>query len=144
MPNALKLTIVMTLLISIAPVYANEKLWEELQDHAIDLYQAKKHQEAIDTQSKALEIAKETFGKEDIKVAESMDNLAIYCQAAGDDIAAEDLYKKALAILEKKLPPNDHYLAIFMNYVAGFYRKIGKPEEARVLEEKAKKIRAMR
>lgn len=144
MLKALKFIIVTALLVSIAPVYANEKLWEELQDRAIDLYQAKKHQEAVDTQCKALEVAKQTFGAEDIRVAESMDNLAIYSQAVGDNIAAEDLYKKALAILEKKLPPNDHYLAIFMNYVAGFYRKIGKPGEAARLEEKAKKIRAMK
>lgn len=139
-----KLLLVTILILSIGPAFADEVLWDQLQSRAGDLYQQKKYDDAIKLQREALEVAKKTFGEDDNKVAESMDNLAIYLQAVGNNDEAEELYKKALAILEKNLKPNDHYLAIFMNYVAGFYRKIGKTEEAKNLEEKAKKIRAMK
>lgn len=124
--------------------FADEVLWDKLQDRAITLYQEKNYEGAVKLQREALEVAKKTFGPENNKVAESMDNLAIYVQAMGDNAEAEDLYGKALAILEKNLKPNDHYLAIFMNYVAGFYRKIGKEDKAKDLEERARKIRAIK
>lgn len=133
-----------TLLFTSSLLFADEVLWDKLQDRAITLYQEKNYEGAVKLQREALEVAKKTFGPENNKVAESMDNLAIYVQAMGDNAEAEDLYEKALAILEKNLKPNDHYLAIFMNYVAGFYRKIGKDDKAKDLEGRARKIRAMK
>ena len=132
------------LLLSAGPTFADEVLWDQLQSRAGMLYQQKKYDDAIKIQRKALEVAEKTFGAENNKTAESMDGLATYVQAVGNNDEAETLYKKALAILEKNLKPNDHYLAIFMNYVAGFYRKIGNEDEAKRLEERAKKIRAMK
>jgi len=44
--------------------------------------------------------------------------------------------------MEKKLPPDDHYLAIFKDYVSEFYARIGKKDRARELKEDAKAIRA--
>lgn len=144
MTKPVKSMLAIILLLSAGSAFANEVLWDELQSRAGMFYQQKKYTEAVDTQRKALEAAEKTFGAENNKVAESMDNLAVYVQATGNNDEAETLYKKALVILEKNLKPNDHYLAIFMNYVAGFYRKIGKEDEAKKLEEKAKKIRAMK
>lgn len=126
----------------VLPAGADEKIWIELQDRAIDLYQAKQYDEAVATATKALAEAEATFGPEHNNVAESLDNLAIYEQALGRNDIAEDHYLRALAILEKNLPPDDHYLAIFMNYVADFYQKIGKPERAAELRARAKAIRA--
>lgn len=128
-------------LASAVPLRADEKLWDELQDRAITLYQKKDYPNAVATQREALAVAVETFGTGHPNVAESMDNLAIYDQALGNNAEAEELYRKALAILEKNAKPGDHYLAIFMNYVAGFFRKIGKEDEARRLEERARAIR---
>jgi len=120
-----------------------EDVWTGLQDRAIDYYQAKEHEKAVETQQKALEVAEKTFGPEDLKVAESLDNLAIYSQATGDNKGAERYYRKAIAIMEKKLPPNDQYLAIFIDYVGSFLVKIGKKEEGAKLKERASRIRLM-
>jgi len=129
---------------TLIPAYADdkEKLWDDLQERAIDEYQRKEHEEAVRTQAKALKLAEEIFGPEDLKVAESLDNLAIYSQSIGDYAGAEKFYERALAIMEKKLPPSDHYLAIFSEYVAEFYARIGKKDKEKELRERAKKIRA--
>jgi len=141
MAFAVKCVIALVITAMAASLAADEKRWDSLQDEAISLYQQKKYQAAVDTQKLALDEAKATFGDGHMNVAESMDNLAIYYQGLGDNVTAEELYQKALGILEKSLSPNDHYLAIFMNYVAGFYRRIGRPDEAKYLEEKARAIR---
>ncbi|MBP7055228.1 MAG: tetratricopeptide repeat protein [Candidatus Omnitrophica bacterium] len=129
------------ILSSTCHIFADEVLWDKLQDRAAILYQQQKYDEAVKLQREALEVSKKTFGPEDNKVAESMDNLAVYLHATGNNIEAEELYDKALAILEKNLKPNDRYLAIFMNYLASFYRNIGKEDKAKILEERARKIR---
>ena len=133
--------IVLLLLALVSPAYPQERLWDDLQEQAITFYQRKQHYNAVATQAKALKVAIETFGPDDLKVAESMDNLAIYNQALGNYAESEKLYEKALSIMEKKLPLNDHYLAIFMDYVASFYKKIGKNDKARELHERVNKIR---
>ncbi len=135
------LFVLLGVLCSTVHIFADEVLWDKLQDRAAILYQQQKYDEAVKLQREALEVSKKTFGPEDNKVAESMDNLAVYLHATGNDIEAEELYDKALAILEKNLKPNDRYLAIFMNYLASFYRSIGKNDKAKMLEERARKIR---
>lgn len=140
------LSLVVVSFLSTDPLYAQdekEKMWDDLQEQAITYYQSKEHEKAVETQGRALKLAEEAFGPEDLKVAESMDNLAIYSQGIGDYAGAEKLYESALAIMEKKLPPSDHYLAIFMDYVAEFYGRIGKKDREKALRERAKAIRAM-
>lgn len=119
-----------------------EKAWDDLQEQAITYYQSKEHQKAVDAQAEALKLAEKTFGPEDLRVAESLDNLAIYSQGIGDYAGAEKLYERAMAIMEKKLSPTDHYLAIFTDYVAEFYGRIGKKDKEKELRSRAKAIRA--
>lgn len=133
--------LLLSLSIASSAAFAQEKLWDDLQEEAITLYQQKKHEEAVATQMKAFEIAKKTFGEESLNAAESMDNLAIYYQALGKNDEAEKMYEAALAIMEKKLPPDDSYLAIFMEYVADFYNKIGKKDREASLRARARSIR---
>ena len=129
---------------SIFPAYADPKSWDDLQEKALSCYQAKKFDEAVATQKLALQDAKETFGPEHRNVAESLDNLSVYTQALGDNAEADRLYQRALAILEKALQPDDPYLAIFMDYLSDFYKKIGKTDTAKELRARARAIRDKR
>lgn len=137
-----KFFVLLILLLIPTFVFGQEKLWEDLTDKAITLYQQRKHAQAIKVAREALEVAKKTFGPEHPNVAESMDNLATYLTADGNYQEAEALYLQSLALIEKNFGPKSGYLAIFLNYLADFYVKIGKPEEAKKYQERAKAIRA--
>jgi len=123
------------------PVESPLDVWVKMTDDAVTLYTQRKHKEAIALAEKALEYAKKNFGPEHPNVAESMDNLATYLTAEGEYAKAEDLYKKALVIVEKDFGLDNEYTAIFLNYLSDFYRKIGKEDEAKKLEDRAKAIR---
>lgn len=123
------------------PIHADEKEWVALQDKAMDSFQKKLYPEAIKAQRDALTIAETSFGPGDVKIAESIENLAVYTEASGDIAGAEALYKKALAILEARLRSDDHYLAISLDYLADFYQRIGRHDEEKALRERAKAIR---
>lgn len=122
-------------------VFAQEKLWDDLQEAAITCYQNKHYAEAVENQRRALIVAEETFGPEDLKVVESLDNLAVYTQALGKNEDAEKMYDRALSIIEKRLPPDDQYRLTFTSYVAGFYKKIGRDQKAEELYGEVDKIR---
>ncbi len=123
------------------PAFCQQKLWDELQDKAILLYQQKKHQAAVDTQAEALRVAEATWGPEHINIVESLDNLAIYEQALEHYDIAEKLYERAVPLLEKNAKDNDTYLAMFLDYVGSFYKRIGKEEKAKELKDRARKLR---
>ena len=55
---------------------AQESEWKALNEEVISLYRAQKFNEAIETAKKALDVARETFGEEDLNVATSLNNLA--------------------------------------------------------------------
>ena len=122
--------------------WPQQKLWDELQDKAISFYQKKQLDKAVSTAKEALAVCEKTFGPEHINMVESLDNLAIYEQAMGQFGEARKCYEMAVPILEKNVPPNDHYLAIFLDYVGSFYRRIGDEDEAKRLKERAREIRA--
>jgi len=126
-----------------APAWpSDEKEWLALTDKAINYFQAGKKKEAIATARRALKMGEEIFGAEDLKVVGSIDDLASYLKADGKYVEAEALYKRALSILEKRLPPDDRYLAIFLNYLANFYDNIKKPGEAAAMRARANAIRS--
>ncbi|MBM3249973.1 MAG: tetratricopeptide repeat protein [Candidatus Omnitrophica bacterium] len=123
-----------------APLSDQEERWLKMTDDAVTLYTQHKHKEAIELAREALALAEETFGKEHPNVAESLDNLATYLAAEGEYKEAEALYQQALSIIEKSFPESE-YLAIFLNYLADFYTKTGKPDEAAKLEQRANELR---
>jgi tetratricopeptide (TPR) repeat protein len=115
--------------------------WQDLTDEALKHYQYGNNKEAVAVAKEAVKIAEEIFGPDDLRVAGSMDNLATYLAATGRIEEADRLYRKVLSMLEKKLPSDDSYLAIFMDYLALFYEKIGDGKYANELRAHATKIR---
>ena len=73
-------------------------------------------------------------------MATSLTNLALLYYSQGKHGEAEPLYKQALAIYEKVLGPDDPNVATVLLNMAKFYKKIGKGDEAKRLEERAKGI----
>jgi tetratricopeptide (TPR) repeat protein len=55
---------------------------------------------------------------------------------------AEPLYKRSLAIREKAQGPEHPDVGRSLNDLAMLYKKIGRAEEASLLEERAKKIKS--
>lgn len=119
----------------------SEKEWQRLTSEALDHYYYGRNKEAVVVARQALKEAEALFGQDDLKVVGAVDDLATYLVATGNVDEAENLYQRAFTILQKKLPPDDRYLAIFMDYLALFYDKIGKNDYASQLRGRAKAIR---
>jgi tetratricopeptide (TPR) repeat protein len=69
----------------------------------------------------------------------ALNNLAQLYQAQGRYEEEEPLFRRALTINEKTLPP-DHPSTILENY-ASLLREMNRPREAQTLEQRAKAIR---
>ena len=82
--------------------YAQSPSWETLKEQAFSLYQARKYAEAIQVTRRALDLARKTYGEEDLKVAESIGNLAALYRLKGEESKAAALFKKARAIRNKR------------------------------------------
>jgi len=83
----------------VAPTYAQEVLWDELNQEVVKLYKDGQYSEAAKVAEEALKVAEETFGPDHPDAATVLENMA------------------------------------------GFYKKIGKKDEAKRLKERAKRIR---
>ena len=103
--------------------------WRELLRQGRVLSDQRKFLEAEDTLVKALKGA-ERFGTDDPRVAACLNGLGLLYQMRGNGEAAEPLFNKALAILQKRLGPTD--LAVGKAYfnLGEFYRTEGRLEEA--------------
>jgi lipopolysaccharide biosynthesis regulator YciM len=55
---------------------------------------------------------------------------------------AEPLYKRSLKILEKAFGPDHPHVATVLENMAELYKKMGKEDEVKRFEERAKKIRS--
>ena len=119
----------------------SEKEWQRLTDEALDHYYYGHNKEAVAVGREALKEAEALFGPDDLKVVGSADSLATYLVATGNIEEADGLYQRSLSILQKKLPADDRYLAIFMDYLALFYDKIGKNDYASQLRQRSEAIR---
>ncbi len=75
-------------------------------------------------------------------MATSLNNLALLYDSQGKYAQAEPLYKQALAIKEKVLGPDHPDVAIVLENMVEFYKKIGEVDEAKRLEERVKGIRS--
>ncbi len=71
-----------------------------------------------------------------------MRNLGALYHAQGKYAAAEPLYKRARAIVEKALGPNHPHVATTLENMARLYKETGRVDEAKRLEERAKAIRS--
>ena len=75
--------------------------------------------------------------------------LSVYTEVFGaiamaEYARAEPLFKRSLAISEKALGPDHPYVATSLENLAKLYRSTNRDAEARPLEERAARIRAMK
>ena len=99
--------------------------WEMIRQWAYTLYRAGDYERAVETAREALEVAEKNLGPEDLLVATSLSNLALYYEALGDFAKAEPLRVRALAIREKSLHAEHPDVAESLNNLATRYMSIG-------------------
>ncbi len=75
-------------------------------------------------------------------MAASLNNLAELYGGQGRYAEAEPLYERALEIYEKALGSAHPKVAIVLENMAVFYKQIGRMDEAKSLEERAKGLRS--
>jgi tetratricopeptide (TPR) repeat protein len=124
------------------PAYAQEALWNELNDRVDTLYEQGRYTEMAQVAKEALKVAENTFGPDHPNLATSLNNLAeLYRRLQGKYAAAEPLYQRALAIYEKALGPDHPDVATSLNNLALLYYTQGKYAEAEPLFKRALGIR---
>ena len=64
------------------------------------------------------------------------------CHSEGQYLEAETFYKRALSIVEKTLGSEHPKLAAWLDDLAAVFRKLGKVEEAKMVDLRAARIRA--
>ena len=120
---------------------SDEEWWKYI--HAgMKAYQQGRYTDAETSWLAALEEAKQ-FGDEDVRLATSLNNLALLYNTQGQYGQAEPLYLRALAILEKALGPEHPNVASGLENYADLLRKTDRNAEADELEERARAIRAI-
>ncbi len=121
-------------------VYAQDVLWEKLNSKAKALYKQRRYPDALSVTEEALEVAENTFGPDDPKVAISLNILAELYVIKGSYDEIEPLYKRALEINEKAFGPDNPDVAISLNNLAELYYNQGRYVEAAPLYKRALKI----
>jgi tetratricopeptide (TPR) repeat protein len=74
-------------------------------------------------------------------VATTLNNLARLYHDQGKHAEAEPLYKRALGIVEKTSRPGHPDMLMILDNIVEFYREVGKCDDAKRYEKRAKKIR---
>ena len=126
---------------------AADASWEELKQRVESLYQHQRYSEAAAAAELALEVAESTFGPNDSRVAEALNNLANLYRASAEEAKAKYaqkaplLYQRALAVTEASLGPNHPSVATIGNNLAKLYQTMGRNPEAERLYQRALRIR---
>ena len=74
-------------------------------------------------------------------MATSLNNLALLYYLQGHYAQAELHFKKALVIFEKTVPDHPD-IATVLKSMAALYAKMGREDEARIMDARAERIRA--
>jgi tetratricopeptide (TPR) repeat protein len=119
-----------TLALSPSSLQAQAPNWNELDQAGAVLHQSGRYAEAEKKHRQALELA-EQFGSKDPRLANSLNNLAMDCEAQGKYSEAEPLNRQAIAILENMVPPNEPALAMAFYNLARLRADLGNYAEAR-------------
>ena len=115
-----------------ADAQAQQETWERHIQASVAAYQQGNYGEAEAQIRLALEAAK-AFGPDDLRLATTLNNLAVLYDEQGRYAEAEPLYKRALAIMEQVLGPEHPDVALNLNNLASLYRFQGKYAEAEPL-----------
>ena len=113
--------------------------WESYITAAQQAYRQADYAEAEKQSEAAL---KEAEAFDDVRLATSLNNLALLYKAQGRYAEAEPLYQRALAIREKALGPEPPDVATSLENYADLLRKTGRVSEATKMETRAKAIGA--
>ena len=136
-----KIIITMILVLSFSSsVYAQEVLWEKLNNKAKTLFKQKRYPDALSVAEEALNVAEDTFGPDHPKVAISLNYIAELYVMKGTYAEIEPLYKRALKINEEALGEDHPDVAISLNNLAELYYNQGRYKEAEPLYRHALKI----
>lgn len=88
----------------------------------------------------SLKIREATLGDEHVKVAETLNSLALLYMSWDRTRRCERLFQRAVAIYEKALGENHTAVATVLRNMVVYYRKVGKAEKAAAAEERARSI----
>ena len=105
-----------------------------LNDYGTSLIACKQYDEAAAVLEHAVAASTQAFGDHDRRVGVALGNLATARMNAGDDKAAEELFKRALAILDKPSEPPGPDLFVCLNNYAVLLRKTNRAAEAQRVE----------
>lgn len=114
-----------------------EAKWGLLMQQAMQLYQQAKYAEAILSAKEALQLAENSFGKDNPNTAASLNNLAVLYRTQGNYAEVESLSKRALEIYEKALGPDHLGVAQSLDNLAELYRTQGNYAKAEPLYKRA-------
>ncbi|KPA14518.1 kinesin [Candidatus Magnetomorum sp. HK-1] len=107
---------------------------EYLQKWGDSAYDAGLYPESQTALEKCLEIRQRLLPKDDLDLANTLNNLALFYKSQGKYAEAEPLYKKSLEIRESKNHPD---VAESLNNLAGLYYSQGKYAEAEPLYQRS-------
>ena len=118
---------------------AQQGAWERHMRAGEAAYQQGDYAEAVN-QTKASLKAAEAFGSDDPRLATSLNNLAVICEAQGWYGEAEPLFQRSLVTREMAFGPEHLDVAASLNNLASLYRALGKYAEAKPPHKRALRI----
>jgi CHAT domain-containing protein len=113
----------------------------DLRATATDLYKSGEFVEALRLYEQATALVLRDFGAAHEQMAIHYHSLGLVAEAAGDLPAAERYYRAAIPIREKVYGPESAGTAMALDQLAGVYLKMGQPDAADPLVQRAAKIR---
>ncbi len=121
---------------------SDPRLAKTLNNMAALYHTQGKYQMAEDHYVRSLAIHERNHGQEHPEVAINLHNLAVLYSATRKYDQAEPLYKRALEIRERVSGDEHPDLVPVLNNYAQLLRRIGREPEAKLLEERSKRISA--
>lgn len=91
---------------------------------------------------RALRIRERTFGPAHVEVAGALSNLAEHYRAQARYRGAEPLHRRAIAIVDQALGPENPVVVVGLWNSAALLRDVGREAEASALQDRARAIRA--
>ena len=124
--------------VGLTPEKYVEQLSVHLTDWASALYDAGDYRSGLDPARRALALDEARLPASDARLANQLNNLAVLYQASGRNGEAEQLYKRALTVINAASFGSDHPIsAILLNNLAGLYLNTARPAEAEPLLQHA-------
>src|SRR4030095_7107088 len=119
---------------------AEDSVWETHLKAAVHFQELGRYPAAEHARLAAAKGA-EKFGPADLRLAASLNNLALLYKIQAKYAEAEPIYQRALGIVEKALGPEHPSLASILNNIAELDRSLGKYTEAEAIYQRALAIR---